>query len=170
MEDEEQGLLAQGWGSPLPGTYRPVSSLVVWGQLLVAVVALLLMVSALIFAIVWLPRWLLGRLHDVKHIDVRMFPFIASLSFFAAVAFMWLGLDDPIHRLGNPTLWSLGFYLATLVFAVTSVYGLIKVYRARNWEIRKRIWFHSGLVCLFCTIATGYLAYWGIIGLRTWAY
>ena len=77
-------------------------------------------------------------------------------------------MDDPPNKLGKPTLWSIGFWIVTWLFALSAILGLVQAYRARAWEIRRGVRTHSLLVSSASTLIMLYLAYWGIIGIRTW--
>jgi hypothetical protein len=79
-----------------------------------------------------------------------------------------LSTDDLIERMGNLTPWSFGLLAMTLVFAIAVLASLISVLRAGG-EVRRGVRRLSIVVTAALVIAAAYLAYWGIIGLRTWA-
>jgi hypothetical protein len=56
----------------------------------------------------------------------------------------------------------------TLVFAIAVLASLISVLRAGG-EVRRVFRRFSIVVTTALVISAAYLAYWGIIGLRTWA-
>ena len=66
-------------------------------------------------------------------------------------------------------MWSVSFWILTWLFALAAVAGLVQAVRARVWEVRRAVRIHSLLVSLANVLALLYLAYWGLIGLRTWA-
>jgi hypothetical protein len=100
---------------------------------------------------------------------MRLWPLIAVLSLVAFVAIFILCSNDLIPRMGNLTGWSAAFFLATVIYGVASVAGAIALWRARNQEVRRWVRRFSTAVILALLIAAVYLAYWGVIGLRTWA-
>jgi hypothetical protein len=57
----------------------------------------------------------------------------------------------------------------TWLFALTTIAGLVQAIRARQWDVRPVVRRHALLVSIANVIVLAYLAYWGIIGLRTWA-
>jgi hypothetical protein len=128
------------------------------------------MASAVAFALVWVPRKLAGRLRNARHLSLRAFPLIAVLSLAGAFGVLMISMDDPLMKLGRPTALSVGFFLLTLIFAAAALAGLVQVVRAYKWEIDRGIWVHALLVSLANTVAVLYLGYWGVIGLRPWAY
>jgi uncharacterized membrane protein len=86
---------------------------------------------------------------------------------FLAVAFVVSG-GDIFSRMGNLTVWSVAFFLCTLVYAFASVAGSVTVWRAQH-AVRAYVRTYSPAVILALLFSTAYLVYWGIIGLRTWA-
>jgi len=99
---------------------------------------------------------------------MRVWPLIAVLSLIAFVVIFILSTDDLIERMGNLTPWSFGLFAMTLVFAIAVLASLISVLRAGS-EARRGVRRLSIVVTTALVIAAAYLAYWGIIGLRTWA-
>jgi hypothetical protein len=130
---------------------------------------LLSLVSILIYA----PFWILGGLSKKRRRPreraLRAWPFVAVLSLIAIVVIFILCADDMVARLGNLTAWSAALFLVTIAFAVASVASAIAVWRTPAGAVRRGVRRYSMLVTVALVIATAYLAYWGIIGLRTWA-
>jgi heme A synthase len=55
------------------------------------------------------------------------------------------------------------------MYGVASVASVIALWRAPKQEVRKWVHRFSTAIILALLIAAAYLAYWGVIGLRTWA-
>jgi hypothetical protein len=77
--------------------------------------------------------------------------------------------DDLITRLGNLTMWSALIFLWTIAFAFAVLASAVAVWRAPAEGVRPAVRRFSTIVTVALLIALVYLAYWGIIGLRTWA-
>jgi CubicO group peptidase (beta-lactamase class C family) len=168
VEDDGERFL--DGGMLLMGNYRQVPAWWVWGQGAIVVFSLVIMLSAVVFPLVWMPRRFLGRMNGVQHMNVRLLPLAAVLCLVAAFGLFLASITSaPIERLGNPTLWSVGFCVLTWLFAITTIAGLVQAIRARHWDIRPAVRRHALLVSTANVIVLAYLAYWGIIGLRTWA-
>jgi CubicO group peptidase (beta-lactamase class C family) len=168
VEDEGEFFLLSG--ALRVGNYRRVPGWWVWGQAAVVGFCVAMMVSAVLFPLVWLPRKLLGRMKGVRHWSVRLLPLLAVLCLGAAfVLFFGAAASKPIDRLGHPTAWSVGFCVLTWLFAVMAVAGLVQAIRASRWEVNRWMWTHALLVSAANVVVLCYLAYWGVIGLRTWA-
>jgi hypothetical protein len=99
-----------------------------------------------------------------------LWPLIAVLSLLSIVVICMLSnLDVAISRMGNLTIWSFSLFLATIVFSSASAASVIALWRARKREISGIVRVYSTLITIALVITTVYLAYYGIIGLRTWA-
>ena len=125
-------------------------------------------VSILIYA----PFWILGGLSRKRRRPeeraMRVWPLLAVLSLIAVVVIFILCASDMIQRFGNFTGWSAAFWLATVAFGVSAVASAISVRRTAE-TVRPGIRKYSKIVAVALLVAAAYFAYWGVIGLRTWA-
>jgi len=125
-------------------------------------------VSILIYA----PFWILGGLSRKRRRPqeraMRVWPLVAVLSLVSVVVIFILCGNDLIARLGNLTAWSLALFLVTIMFAVASVASAIALWLAPAGTVRRGVRGYSIAVTFALLITTAYLAYWGVIGLRTW--
>lgn len=162
--DEEEGLFVETSGS----TRERVSSAGVWSERAVGMAALALILAAPLFALVWVPRALFGRLRGLRTLAVRIVPLLAVLCFAGLVAVMIVASGDAIPRLGKVTGWSLGLTALSVLFAFFSLLGLGLALRTPASEMNR--W--ARRYCLALSVANvtvaAYLAYWGWIGIRTW--
>jgi len=143
------------------------------GWFAISEIALMAFVLLSVIAIViYAPFWILGGLSRRRRRQaeraMRLWPLIAVLSLIAFVVIFILSSDDLIQRMGNLTPWSFGLFAMTLVFAIAVLASLVSVLRAGG-EVRRGVRRFSIVVTTALFIAATYLAYWGIIGLRTWA-
>jgi CubicO group peptidase (beta-lactamase class C family) len=150
------------------GEIRPWQAWLRWG---VAAAVLSLMLSSLVFALVWIPRRLFGGLRGAPHLSVRYLPLVSVLLLVAVVVvFMTASADDVLGRLGNPTPWSISLWLLTWLFMLVTVVALVQALRGVRWRMNRGAYLHSLLVALANGLAAAYFLYYGVIGLRTWAY
>jgi hypothetical protein len=84
------------------------------------------------------------------------------------VLFMLAG-SDSIARLGHLTGWSFGIFLSSLIFALASLASAAALWLAPREEVRASVRWYSIVVTAALLMAAAYLAWWGIIGLRTWS-
>lgn len=140
-------------------------------EIMLAVWIVLALISVLIYA----PFWLLGSIRKnffrPAERVILDFPLLAVLSVVIAVVIVLLVRDDAnaIFLLGNLTIWSGGFFLATVVFAIASLTSGPVLWQAPKQGIRTAVRWYSTWVISAMLVSTAYLAYWGVIGLRTWA-
>ncbi len=129
--------------------------------------ALVLMATAPLFALVWIPRKLLGRLKGVQGLRARAVPLFAVVCLPAAFALFY---STPSLQQGAFNSRTFSFWALTWAFAWLSLWGLLLNLRAPQASMGRTVRVHSLLVSLAnCGVAL-YLGYWGIIGLRPWAF
>ncbi len=160
----------------VPGRYIQVASgTVTWKRVpsWLAVVEIGLMAFALLAmlsVVLYAPFWMLGgiskRRRRPQERAMRWWPLIAVLSLAGAVTLIGVSGPDIMARMGELTVWSGGVFVCTILFAIASLAGAVSVRRAQG--ARKWVWRFSAAVALALVIATAYLAYWGVIGMRTW--
>jgi CubicO group peptidase (beta-lactamase class C family) len=150
-------------------TYKFVPAWLALLEIALVALVLLSMSTVLLYA----PFWLIGGFFRQRRRPaeraMRIWPLLAVLSFIAFVATFILGGGDIIHRLGNLTFWSASLCLITLFFAAASLMSAFAAWRIPSDGMRKWVRIYSIAVSAALMIATAYLAYWGIIGIRTWA-
>jgi len=152
--------------------YHTVKYVPTW--LALTEIALGMFVYASLFSILlYAPFWLLGGLSRRRRRPaergMRLWPLLAVLCMFTMFITLGIGSRDPFARLGHMTSWSLTIFLLSIAFAVASIASAIAWLRADRRETRRSVRVYSLLVTLALLIATTYLAYWGVIGVHTWA-
>jgi CubicO group peptidase (beta-lactamase class C family) len=150
-------------------TNAKLSPPLAWLQIAAVYLLLLALLSVPIFALVWGPRWAFGRLRGVPNLHVRVLPLLAVLCL-VAVLLILSGLgEDSVNRLGRATPWSVGISLATIAFAVFSAASLWVALRSDRRAMNRYAYLHSLGTSVIFVLASLYLGYWGVIGIRTWA-
>jgi len=158
------------------GNYKKVSAFWVFFQLGIVIFSLLLMISSILFALVWIPRKLLGKMREVKFLRARIFSFLAVLFFFATyipLLISSLGMDmdkEMMMKLGAFTIHSFLIFIFSICFAIFSLLGLIFSLQAFWVKMNKVARIHSLLVSLANVIVVIYLWYNNVIGIQTWSY
>ncbi len=138
-------------------------------QIIVTAFVLLSMMSILLYAPFWILGGLSKRRRRPAERGMRLWPLLAVLSLITFVGLIIVCSADLIDRLGNLTGWSVAVCVSTVAFAIASLASAISVWRAPVDVVRRGMRRYSRTVTLALLIAAAYLAYWGIIGLRTWA-
>ena len=134
-------------------------------RLVLVLGALFVMLTSVVFAIIWIPRKLFGRMKGAPHLAVRILPLLATISLLAAFAMVLT--SAPVY-LARPGLASITFFLGTIAFAILSLAGLALALASTRWPINRGVRIHSILVAVACVGLTSYLAYWHQLGIRLW--
>lgn len=123
--------------------------------------------------LVYAPFWLLAGLSKKRRRPaeraIRFWPLVAALSLLTIVVIFILASDDVISRMGNLTPWSAAVFVATLVYGVASLAGPMALWFSSKPDIRTGVRWFSFAVIIPLFVAASYLAYWGIVGIRTWS-
>jgi CubicO group peptidase (beta-lactamase class C family) len=161
------------------GIFKKVSALRVWSQLVAIGLTMLLMLTSLLFALIWGVRKLFGKLHDAGPLSVRVMPLVSTvllILFFVLFAVKRDGLraaftGDPADcvSLGVPSVLTVSIMLSTIAFALAAAASLYVVYRERSAAMNRIVYWHSVLVALSMVGVVVYMGCWGLIGLRLWA-
>jgi len=154
-------------GYLLPAEYHRAWTPVVWLEVGMAVLFAVAVATTILFALVWVPRWLFGKLAGVPKRHVRVWPLLATLSVAAFVGVVALTMENAIEVLGQPTAWAWTLAVATIAFPLSALVGLVTALRARevNVVVRWQALFASAVF----VIVSLYLAWFGMVGWRSWA-
>ncbi len=150
-------------------TMKQIPAWAAWLRIALTAWFLLALVAILLYAPFWIFGGFIKRRRRPAERAMRLWPLVALLSLFGLVLFVRDAGKDSITRLGNPTVWSYGIFFTTLLFAFATLLAAFALWRARNQQIRGFVRWFSMAVTVPLLIAAAYLAYWGVIGLRTWA-
>jgi len=145
---------------------QPSSLLLAYAKIALLTLCLFLMASSLLFALVWILRKLFGRMKDVHHLWVRATPVLATLTLLI-IPYCFTRLNGP--QIGTLNFWTAAIFLATLLFPLLSLAGLILALRVPKTEIQRGVHVHSLLVSSACCILSASLVSWGFVALRLWA-
>jgi CubicO group peptidase (beta-lactamase class C family) len=150
-------------------TMKQIPAWLAIGQMVATIYVLLSIVAILLYA----PFWILGGFSKKRRRPAergpRIWPLIAVLSLIAFVGIFIVSSADLIARLGNLTGWSVAVFLTTVAFGIASLASAISLWRTPRETIRGGVRRFSLIVTFALLIAAAYLAYWGVIGLQTWA-
>ena len=112
------------------GNFKKVSGFCAWGQFLLAIVCVLLMLSSLILIPVYGIGRLVGKFKDVDDWWIRLIPavsVIVLLLTFAISAFIVTSNQRMFDHFGSMTFLSLSLYLLDWVFVGLAVFGFYKI-------------------------------------------
>jgi len=164
---DENGALIGQWGGL--GNYRKVPGLWIAFQLAATLMSIILMVTSLVFAFLWVPLKILGKMPEATYLRLRAFPLLAVLSLIAGL--MPFAISSNLTAdFGAMSGMSILVFFGTLLFAVFTLLSLHAAFRSFSIKMNGAIRIHSVLVTLACATVLLYLWSCGMIGIRTWAY
>ena len=137
-----------------------------YARIALLVICLVLMLSAVPFAFVWIFLKAIGQMKGVRHLSVRTVPLLAILCL-VAIPFCFNSLSGT--AIGTHNLSTIGIFLATILFPTFSFLGLLLALRVPKTEIHRAVRIHSLLVSVACCVVAVFLASWGLIGVRLWS-
>lgn len=129
-----------------------------------------LMASSILFAFVWVPRWLYSKRFRARvTLAPRVVPFLASLLGFAGFA-IYLSLTGIRHFVPLVNVRTVAAFLVPLVFALHAGLALLVAVSSirRRDELRPIVKLHSLLVALGACAMVVWMAYWRLLGVRLW--
>ena len=150
-------------------TMKAIPAWMACGEILATAFVALSIVSIVVYAPFWILAGISKRRRRPAERALRLWPLLAVLSLVAIVGLFILCGDDLTVRLGNLSVWSATLWALTLIFAVTSLASAFYSWQSPAPGVRRGVWRFSIIVSAALLITTGYLLYWGFIGVRTWA-
>ncbi|MHC4664645.1 MAG: serine hydrolase domain-containing protein [Planctomycetota bacterium] len=133
--------------------------------------SLAMMVSAIIYMFFWIPAHLYKKLKRKEkrsiYIRMRVIPLLAILSLVLGIVVV---SNQSLVTIGHRTIHNLIFFASTVLFAGFSFLSLVFAIISFNKPVKKIASVYAVFLSLACLGMTLYLSYWGVIGLRLWAY
>ena len=162
-----EGLFMQGYGGQQTLKRIPTWLFVI--KITLVAWVLLAVISIIFYAPFWMIAGLSRKRRRPQERWLRLWPGIALLSAIALQIFVSIGSIDFAPRLGQPSIWSWGVCFSSLMIGVTAVAGMVTWIRTDKQLLRPIFRWYSFAVTVPLFITAIYLAYWGWIGVRTWA-
>jgi len=167
LKPNSEGRFIQAGG--LGGPLQRLPTALAWAEIVLTGFFVLAVVAIVVYAPVWIIGGFFRRRRRPAERAMRIYPLLAVLSLLAFVVTFMLSSNDVIMRFGNLTVWSAMLFATTILFAATTIMAAWSAAFVRGDGIRRWVRWFSAVVSVALLVALSYLAYWGIIGLRTWA-
>lgn len=155
------------------GNLLKVPAPLVWLQSAVAVAVLSLLLSSPVWALVWVPLKLFGRLKQ-RPVSVRVWPLLAIAAPCVGMVLV-LGLLSVeqseirlIEQIGRPSAAGIGLVVMSWAFVVLSGLALLKTWRSDPARCGRFARLHSIAVSAACSVAAVYLLAHRAIGFPPW--
>ncbi len=120
VADDQEGTLIQTMWT----TYRKIPASLAIVQIVIIAAILLLMLSSLLFALVWIPRKVFSRMRKVPHLRVRLIPLVSVMCMVGFVLLVATTGED-VMVLGRMTWVSMLIFALTLLFASDGIVGTV---------------------------------------------
>lgn len=146
-------------------TYKRISAITIYAKIVLFVALIALSLLNILYAIIWVPRWLVGKIKGAS-INIRAWPLISSLTICAAFAPAMQ--TNHVIKLGTLSATSLSFFVGSLLYPLFTVFALISLYKYRSKPMNKLVYLNATLLTLLHIYLVAYLAYYGMIGYRSW--
>jgi hypothetical protein len=147
---------------------RKISWLWAWFQPLAMVLAVALLMSSLLFGLVWLVARMIGKMTSVPA-GLVVPQLLAPLVLFGSLVLAMMNLrtmDDLLYV----SVASVSVFIGFLVFPLLSLYMAIRLFRRTPPDVGPVLRNWSRLVTLACVGLTIFMFSEGLIGLRLWAF
>ena len=149
-------------------TWKKIPAWQAWTEILTIVWFALACVTVLVYTPVWMFTGLVTGRRNPAERAMRLWPPAAVMAFLLALIFFVGASADPIARLGNVSVWSVGVCVLTVAFAVCVLASLIALLRTGGRPVRPAVRTFVIALVVPLAIVAFYLGYWGVIGLRMW--
>lgn len=166
----EQYVQINGGGG---GSFRRISPALVWAYWSAALAALALMASTLLFAVAWIPGALVGRRSRGAHLQLRIWPLLATVGVVLFLGGVAVVLRDPtdVGRLFvTPNVYTLSLWIGSTVLPLASGVGVVQALRCYDSSQSDLVWWHALCTSAVGLLLAGWLAYYGLLGVRVWVY
>ncbi len=151
------------------GNYIKSSAPSIWGTIGIAILCLLILLSAIFAALAWIPIQIFGK-EKISNIKVRIWTLITTLFLLGLfITFILASRSNAIEVLGNFTWWSFAIFAFSLLFGISSIITFVISLFSFRSTMNKAARIHQFLIASACLIATLFFYHWGFIGLMTWA-
>ncbi len=150
---------------------KPVSAVVVYGQLLIAALWLAAIATSFLYFLVWGVRKLRGKVPKGPSTRIRVWPLLAGISVVTFVVLFATATSNTggiFDKLGKPTAFSISIMLATIAFAVFAALGVYTAVTQRHAAMNRVNYWYSAISSYLHFIVAAYLLWFGVIGMQTW--
>lgn len=154
-----------------PTTLQHISALAAFTPLVILAAWALAIVSAIGFAVIWLPRYWLGKMPSQASIRLRSWPLFSVVLLFIALGLVVFVKASPTltELVGKPSWVSIGLMITSIMFFVSSMWSLVIWWHTPRLQVNVLAYWHSTLLIALNSLVALYLLYNGLIGVRLWA-
>lgn len=153
------------------GMIKKISSTYTYFLLFIFWALFLAPISISLFAIMRLFVFLIGKKKGKIALWICLLPFISIAIILSIVLVLWMSLETKMEAyllLGNLSPISAYLFIATIAFALSSLWSVYYIFKNCHIQMSKVFFYHSVVAALINLIFTIYFFDNGLIGLMTW--
>lgn len=153
-----------------PMTFQRISPFSAYLPFVVLVGWLLIILAAVLFACIWIPRKMLGKIQSNNSLKLRVWPLVTTVPLIFTLVLVLYGKGHPnvTELVGRMSVLSLTLFISSLLFLVANFWSLIVWSQMKRRAINQFVYWHSTLFILFNFLIFMYLLKHGLIGVRLW--
>lgn len=151
------------------GTFRRISKVGFWSVYYGMLYSFGILLSGVLFAVVWGLRLAFGRLKNAGPLGPRAWPLLGLVGVVGFIAFYNTAQEGHIAIVGTMNVWTVGLMLDTLLLPLSAIFSTVGLWRHRKTRMNRVAYWHAVLVTLGLWFLTGFGLSWGLIGIRLWA-
>jgi hypothetical protein len=151
------------------GTFQRIWPAGFWIVIFGMLISIVLLISAILFAVVWGTRKAFGRLKNAGPLSLRLWPLVGAAGLFGFITFYLNVLEGRVHVVGTRNVWTIGVMLMTLLVPLSAIASAMTVWRNRRTPMNRVAYWHAAIVTCALLFVTGFFWSWELIGIRLWA-
>lgn len=150
-------------------TYGSIPGAFIFARILVFILWILFIFLAFLFLPIWLFRYWRGKISGGANVLIRIWPLLPVVFLISAFVLLAGGAIDGIEPLAKPSIFSVGFMIATIGFFATAVFSFVMAVRYKNRDIKRSVYVPATILSVLHTLVAFYFLWHGVVGLMTWA-
>jgi CubicO group peptidase (beta-lactamase class C family) len=151
------------------GTFQRTWPAGFWIVIFGMLTSVVLLISAVLFAVVWGTRKAFGRLKNAGPLSLRLWPLVGAAGLFGFITFYVNVQEGWGPVIGTRNAWTMGVMLMTLLVPLSAIASTVTVWRNRRTPMNRVAYWHAVVVTCALLFVTGFFWSWELIGIRLWA-
>lgn len=127
---------------------------------------LILSLTSLLFAPVWIARLVFGKLSRGAGISVRLWPLVTCL--IPIVGFCVVFLFATIETMGKISPVTVTIFICSSLYPLLAIYSLFNIYKYRREKLNAVLYWHSALLSACHVSMATIFAHYGMLMLKLW--
>ena len=149
--------------------FEPTSAFGAWIDKVILIYWLIMVLLMLGHSGVWPIQFIRGKCRESGSLTLRLSLSAATWSVVLFLIFFALGMSAPIERLGSIGLVSSGVFITSIMIPLTTVWASCMLFLNRKIQSWTLLYRFSIAYIATQWIVIAYLAYFGVIGILSWA-